>query len=65
VRQIGKNSGGYDDLYICGIEVYGKLRDVAQERSLFDLKGAFKQLDILGLEDIVDNIKESHAAHHR
>jgi len=25
VRQIGENSGGYEDMYICGFEVYGKL----------------------------------------
>merc|ERR1711907_874746 len=28
IRQIGKNSGGYDDMYICGFEVYGKLREL-------------------------------------
>ena len=28
VRQIGKNSGGYDDMYLCGFEVYGKLVEV-------------------------------------
>ena len=56
VRQIGKNSGGYDDLYICGIEVYGKLREVVQERSIFDLKAGLKQLDILGLEQVGDAV---------
>merc|ERR1711977_123441 len=28
IRQVGKNSGGYDDMYICGFEVYGKLREL-------------------------------------
>ena len=31
VRQIGKNSGGYDDMYLCGIEIYGKLRELLPE----------------------------------
>ena len=25
LRQIGENSGGYEDMYVCGFEIYGKL----------------------------------------
>lgn len=43
VRQTGKNSGGYDDMYICGIEVYGKLRELLPEEMSTGLFGLGKR----------------------
>jgi len=39
IRQTGKNSGGYDDLYLCGIELYGKLRELDKSEVAIETVG--------------------------